>query len=188
MSIRYQKTALLAVCLTSFLTTACGVREVFIQGKQAPDEFAVYTRAPLSIPPEYKLRVPDPGIKRPQETNPGDTAQKIVLGSINSSTIDTQSGGPTSGIQSFLRDAGALNTEPGIRDLVDRETSVLALEDGTVIERIMFWGEASDYGLEVDPTLENKRLQENQALGQPLTTGEVPTIERRRKSILQDLF
>jgi hypothetical protein len=176
------------IVIASFLTASCGVREVFIQGKQAPDEFAVYSRAPLSIPPEYKLRVPDPGSKRPQEIEPGISAQKIILGSISPSATDLQVGKGASGLQSFLRDASALNTDPAIRDLIDRETSVLAMEDGTVIERIMFWNSATDYGLEVDPKLENKRLQENQALGQPLTTGDVPTIERRRKSLLDNLF
>lgn len=188
MSTKYQKSALVVVCLVSFLTAACGVREVLIPGKQSPDEFAVYTRAPLSIPPDYKLRVPEPGVKRPQEAETGETAQKIVLGSIDPSSTTLQGDASGSGIKSFLRDAGALNTDPGIRELIDQETSVLAQEDNTVLERIIFWKTSAEYGLEVDASLETKRLQENQALGQPLTTGDVPTIERRDKGLLKSLF
>ena len=154
------------------------------QTKQAPDEFAVYTRAPLSIPPEYKLRVPEPGLERPQEVNPSQVAQQVLLGSVAKNSIFTA----TTGIDMLLRDAGALNVDPSIRETVNRETSVLAEEDQTVMEMIMFWGMQTEYGVAVNPELENKRIQENQALGQPLSTGEVPVIERKRKGLLEDIF
>src|SRR5271170_5688822 len=35
--------------------------------RDAPDEFSVTTRAPLSMPPDYTLRPPRPGATRPQE-------------------------------------------------------------------------------------------------------------------------
>ena len=188
MSVRKQTVTVLAqcifLCLASMVLSACGAREMFITGKQAPDEFAVYTRAPLSIPPEYKLRVPEPGLERPQEVNPSQVAQQVLLGSVAKNSIFTA----TTGIDMLLRDAGALNVDPSIRETVNRETSVLAEEDQTVMEMIMFWGMQTEYGVAVNPELENKRIQENQALGQPLSTGEVPVIERKRKGLLEDIF
>ena len=41
-------------------------RETFGLNKQAPDEFQVVSRAPLSLPPDFTLRVPEPGASRPQ--------------------------------------------------------------------------------------------------------------------------
>ena len=41
-------------------------RETFGLNKQAPDEFQVVSRAPLSLPPDFTLRVPEPGAARPQ--------------------------------------------------------------------------------------------------------------------------
>ena len=75
-----------------------------------------------------------------------------------------------------------------VGEIVNKESSVLAEEDQTVMESIMYWKTPSEYGSAVDPTLENKRIQENQALGQPLTTGEVPIIEKKHKGLLDDLF
>ena len=34
--------------------------------RDAPDEFTVTTRAPLSMPPNYQLRPPRPGASRPR--------------------------------------------------------------------------------------------------------------------------
>ena len=36
-------------------------------GKNPPDEFAITTKAPLVVPPDYALRPPKPGESRPQE-------------------------------------------------------------------------------------------------------------------------
>ena len=188
MTAKSQTVAIMAMCVTGLLVSACGVREQLIQGKQAPDEFAVYSRAPLSIPPEYKLRVPEPGVERPQETNPEDVAQQVILGSVNNSVTQSETLSGTPGIHALLRDTGALNVDHSIRETVNRESSVLAEEDQTVMDSIMFWGTPNEYGTAVDPALENKRIQENQALGQPLTTGEVPVIEKKRKGLLEDLF
>src|SRR5260221_5118878 len=49
-------------------------------GKNPPEEFQVVGRAPLSMPPDYKLRPPAPGTTRPQEQSPGVAARAAVLG------------------------------------------------------------------------------------------------------------
>jgi hypothetical protein len=43
-----------------------------------PDEFAVESRAPLTIPPEYDLRPPQPGAPRPQEITSADKARRVI--------------------------------------------------------------------------------------------------------------
>jgi Protein of unknown function (DUF3035) len=44
----------------------------------SPDEFAVESRAPLTIPPEFDLRPPSPGAPRPQETSLSSKAQGVI--------------------------------------------------------------------------------------------------------------
>jgi len=44
----------------------------------SPDEFAVESRAPLTIPPDFDLRPPAPGAARPQETSVASKAQGVV--------------------------------------------------------------------------------------------------------------
>lgn len=43
-----------------------------------PDEFAVESRAPLTIPPDFNLRPPEPGAPRPQEKTAEQQAQQIM--------------------------------------------------------------------------------------------------------------
>ena len=43
-----------------------------------PDEFAVESRAPLTIPPDFNLRPPEPGAPRPQEESTDKQAQQIM--------------------------------------------------------------------------------------------------------------
>jgi DUF3035 family protein len=44
----------------------------------SPDEFAVESRAPLTLPPDFDLRPPQPGAPRPQETSVASRAQGVV--------------------------------------------------------------------------------------------------------------
>jgi len=46
--------------------------------RTSPDEFAVESRAPLTVPPDFDLRPPQPGASRPQEVTPASKAQSAV--------------------------------------------------------------------------------------------------------------
>src|SRR2546421_2891298 len=43
-----------------------------------PDEFAVESRAPLTIPPDFELRPPSPGASRPQEKTANQQAKQAI--------------------------------------------------------------------------------------------------------------
>jgi Protein of unknown function (DUF3035) len=43
-----------------------------------PDEFAVESRAPLTIPPDFELRPPQPGATRPQEKSADQQAKQVI--------------------------------------------------------------------------------------------------------------
>jgi Protein of unknown function (DUF3035) len=43
-----------------------------------PDEFAVESRAPLTIPPDFDLRPPSPGAPRPQEKASSQQAKQVI--------------------------------------------------------------------------------------------------------------
>jgi hypothetical protein len=81
-----------------------------------------------------------------------------------------------------------LEADPGIRDLVNRETTILAQEDQSFTERLMFWTTPVEYGTVVDSVGEAKRIHETQALGQPITAGETPTIERKKRAPLEGIL
>jgi len=179
-----------------FALTACeGVKQQFGLNKQSPDEFRVVARAPLSLPPDYTLRPPEPGAVRPQEGTAAQQAAKAIFRTSSSkslsptqvsvSTPATQS--RSAGELSLLKAAGADSADLDIRALVNAESDLLRKDRG-FLEALVFWRDREDPGVTVNAEGETKRLRENSALGKGVSVGETPTIERRRKALFEGLF
>lgn len=173
--------------------SACGgFQEQLGLTKQSPDEFRVVSRAPLTVPPDFALRPPDPGAARPQEGTPAQQAERAVFrNSAGIESVPTQTAinpNRSVGEQSLLTAAGAPAADPNIRLLVDRETKQINAESDRFVDLLVFWNDQVPAGTIVDPQAELRRLQENAALGRPSTTGPTPQIERRRKAPLEGIF
>jgi hypothetical protein len=226
-----------------------GIRDSLGIGKHPPDEFQVVSRAPLSMPPDFNLRPPQPGVPRPQEGTPRDQAQNAIfnatgqpvpaepgapvataapttpvepattIDSIDSvpslaaiagpepaqpssaapaaSSVGTQPLAPgpsvpsvpvSSGEAALLQRSGAAGADPAIRQTVDQETKEIQDSDSQFIDRLIFWQKRAEPGVVIDPAKEQQRLQENAALGKPVTEGETPVIERKRRAWLEGIF
>jgi hypothetical protein len=163
------------------------------QTKNAPDEFAVYQRAPLSLPPNYRLRPPAPGRDRPQSVNPRDRA-RAALG--QTSTLRpriTATGKPnlstlSPGELSVLRITGALDVTSEIRNQVNQESAILADGADGLTDTMIFWRKKPEFGVEVDAANEKKRIQANRAAGVPLNEGNTPVVMRKKKALLDGVF
>jgi DUF3035 family protein len=70
--------AVVCLALTIVLPGCTGVRRAIGLEQVAPDEFAVESRAPLTIPPDFDLRPPTPGAPRPQEVTAAEKARKVI--------------------------------------------------------------------------------------------------------------
>jgi hypothetical protein len=188
----------LALALLGLGLAGCqNTKEMLGLTKRSPDEFQVVSRAPLSMPPDFSLRPPTPGAPRPQEGTVQDQAKAIVTGypsrtlapdQIPSIGEGEQTTAESSGESAFLQSAGLSGVDPNIRKLVDQETASDEESSKTVLDDLIFWRKSEPYGTVVDPQAETKRLQENQALGQPVDTGDTPIIERKQKGLLEGLF
>jgi hypothetical protein len=187
-----------AITVAAVALSGCGsMRETFGFSKTAPDEFAVVTRPPLVIPPDYGLRPPQPGAQRPQEKEIRDQARETVTGRNTglvaggaqlASNSGPGGGAPrTQGERALLGKAGALDADPAIRRTVDRESTLLAEADSDFIDRLIFWQEKPEPGTVVDPQAESKRIREALAQGEA-PKGETPTIKRRKKGWLEGIF
>ncbi len=169
------------------------VKSIAGMQKQVPDEFEVVTRAPLSLPPDFGLRSPEPGAERPQDVKPRDEARTILLR--NSSSGDqtkiqeaVKSGRFSAGEAAILARAGAVNVDPGIRQTINSESSALADESNTITSKLLFWQDKPQPGTVVDPSKESRRIREARALGDKVNKGEVPIIERKEKGWLEGIF
>ncbi len=185
--------ALVAIALAVGMIASLGgcekTRQAFGMTKSAPDEFAVVTSAPLVIPPDYGLRPPTPGARRPQEASTRSEARGILLRSGSSGRQGGPGGkAPSQGEVSLLSKAGAGNADPSIRDKVSRESSVLAESDTNFMTRLMFWQEEEPPGTILDADKESRRIRENAALGDMPVKGTTPVIERREKGFLEGIF
>jgi hypothetical protein len=167
--------------------------------KRSPDEFQVVSRAPLSMPPDFSLRPPTPGAPRPQEGTTTQQAETIVTGQAGrTNTMSPDQipsigdGAPmtteSAGESAFLQSASMTGIDPNIRKLVDEETSADQDASQSFLDDLIFWRKPEPYGTVVDPVAEQKRLQENQALGQATDTGETPIIERKKKGVFEGVF
>ncbi len=179
------------------MTVGCGdsTRQALGIDRASPDEFAVVSRAPLTLPPEYSLRPPAPGAPRPQERDPRRRAETVVFdqgGAGGGETLLARQDGRvvqiSPGEGALLARAGADSIEPDIRQVVDRETRDIVLADRGFVNRLLFWQEPPPPGEIVEPEEEARRLASNQALGAPITEGETPTVERRERAPLEGLF
>ena len=190
--------AALAVCLPLATGGCSSVKETLGLTKQSPDEFKVVSRAPLSMPPDYNLRPPTPGSPRPQEGTPRDQAESAVFQYANNGGLPADAIPPigegeaetaqSSGESALLQSAGAAGVDPNIRQLVDSETAEDEADSRTLADTLTFWREPEPYGDVVDPAAEQKRLQENAALGNPVTEGETPVIVRKKRGMLEGIF
>jgi hypothetical protein len=172
--------------LSAVALSACGssLSDTLGYGKEAPDEFAIVTKAPLVIPPDYSLRPPRPGAPSPRETSPGALAQAALLGTL----ANGPGGTPSAGEVALLTNAGALNADPAVRDLIDDETRALKQKDERFINEVLFWQKPAEPNRVVNASGEAQRLRENEALGRPVTDGETPDLDDSDDGGLLDYF
>jgi len=116
---------LVSAALPALLLAGCGsgVKQTLGLERTAPDEFAVVERAPLVVPPNFNLVPPTPGAPRPQETSTTAAAQGLVLGS-QSSAPKTAVGGGSKAEQSLLQQAGVAQSDPNIRNELQKPIKV----------------------------------------------------------------
>ncbi len=153
-------------------------------GNTGPDEFAVVTRAPLSLPPDYGLRPPRPGAERPNETSPRDDAQNKLLRNLGGqsrqsrATKSKTNGKFTNGESALLKRADALDVDPSIRYVVERESGRIK-EEASLVDSLVFWRDKKKPKTLVDAKEESKRLRDNAALGKSPTEGITPIIKNK---------
>lgn len=179
---------LIAAALLPLALARCGsgddISRTFGLTRDAPDEFQVTTRAPLSMPPDFTLRPPRAGAPRPQELSTREAAEAALAP--QAALAGPQSGANSPG-QAALLSATGPAAPADIRTRVNNETAT-AESDRGFTDRLMFWRTPEDPSVVLDPQREAQRLRENAALGHSPTAGDTPIIQRTQKSLLESIF
>jgi hypothetical protein len=164
-----------AIALVGASACTSGVRQALGSERTTPDEFRVVTIAPLTVPPEYSLRPPQPGELRAEDIFQDRQAQRALFGDFEASNASDAE------ILLAAR-AGAADANPDVRALIDGETAALVRKDRSFADRILFWreGEGETEALviterpaPIDPEEERRRIES-------VTGGGEVEIERRR--------
>ena len=205
--LRLPRATLVLLTLATVTLSACGdsTKRAFGITRTSPDEFSVAPRAPLSQPPDFKLRPPRPGAEDLTKLSAqGQARQAVFRGDeadrkprVSMNTLRGNDGPATqaaprelvsrlsTGESAFLSLAGALETDPLIRFQIDRESAVL-VEESEDFVRSLLGLERSSPAAVVDAPAETRRLREAEALGtSPFGDGNTPTIERKGNSLFK---
>ncbi len=167
----------LAACSGDELTRTFGLT------RDAPDEFQVTTRAPLSMPPDLTLRPPRPGASRPQELTQRQQAEATLT---PDAVLAQPDAAVTPGQQALVAAAGR-PAPADIRNRIDNEAA-LDTPSRPLTDRLMFWQSPPPAGTPVDPQRESARLRQNAALGQSPEVGDTPIIQRKRQGLFSGIF
>ncbi len=147
-----------------------------------PDAFQVGTQAPLSLPPELGvLPAPNPGQPRPQQVD----AAQLGADTLNSASALTPA--PTSqspGEQALLQQAGPAPSAD-IRAQVNQNALIASKPPGFVAK---LTGNGPVPAPTVNANAEQRRLQENEALGQPVTTGATPQDSNQKPGVVKSIL
>jgi hypothetical protein len=171
-------TATAAATLALLTLTGCSgdVERTLGLTREAPDEFTVETRAPLSIPPDYTLQPPQPGARRPQELTPQQAAEAALAP--GAALGAPPPGADSSGQEALVAAAGA-PPPADVRQKLAAEQHLDEPHQGLTAS-LMFWKSPPPPGAPLDPAAESQRLREDAALGQPATVGDTQIIQQKK--------
>jgi hypothetical protein len=191
---RYRLPVLACAILAGSALSGCSgsdTRKALGLEKAPPDEFAVVARAPLSLPPDYQLRPPQPGATRPQEGTVQQQARQSIFraGQADAKPLgNLVQGGRSDAEMALLRQARAGEADTSIRQTINAEATRQFEADRSFVDTILFWRRPDLPGQVIDARAENQRLRENLALGKAATEGDTPVIQRKKKSLLEGIF
>jgi hypothetical protein len=141
------------------------IRNAAGMGKEGPDEFAVVTKQPLVIPPEYNLRPPRDGAPPTNQIQPTDSAQSALFDSDPAAAAKMIQGDYSQAEKLLLAQANAANPDPSIRQEVASDGRAMEPANDTFAEQVLFWQDKPVPGTNVDAESEDKRLQGQKAAG-----------------------
>src|SRR6478735_8612248 len=108
---------LLALGLAATVFSGCtDLRRAAGLNKKSPDEFAVTTKAPLVIPPNFNLRPPLPGAPPTNTLDPSSNAELALFSNADPQTVAAQmKGNYSNGERMLLANAKVQAADPSIR-------------------------------------------------------------------------
>ena len=148
-----RKLVLVLLCGAALLPLAgCGgLREMAGLQKKSPDEFAVTTKAPLVIPPDFNLRPPTPGAPPANQLDPTSTAQQALFNTSDPQTVaNGMRGNYSMSEKLLLAHAGVQNADPGVRAKLAADARAVQTANRSFTDRVLGTAATPDTGRPVN--------------------------------------
>src|SRR5258707_4762760 len=149
--------AALAIGYCAVSLTGCeSLRNAAGLQKKSPDEFAVTTKAPLVIPPDFNLRPPTPGAPPSNTRDPSSNAEAALFGNTDPQTVaNGMQGNFTPGEKLLLANARAQNSDPTIRSRLNADQrAAIQNADRNFTDRLLSTAATPDTGRPVNADAE----------------------------------
>ena len=149
--------AALALCLCAGLLSGCdSLRDAAGLTKKSPDEFAVTTKAPLVIPPDFNLRPPLPGAPPSNARDPSSNAELALFANADPQTVaNGMTGNFTPGEKMLLANAKSQSSDPAIRARLNADQrAAVQNADRSFTDRILSSRATPDNGKPVNADAE----------------------------------
>jgi hypothetical protein len=146
----------LALCICVSALSGCdSMRRAAGLQKKSPDEFAVTTKAPLVIPPDFNLRPPMPGAPPSNARDPSTNAEMALFSNADTQTVATALPGTyTMGERMLLANARAQNSDPAIRARLNADQRAVQNADRSFTDRILNTSVTRDTGKPINADAE----------------------------------
>jgi hypothetical protein len=131
------------LCVAALSLMACqSIREAAGVTKDPPDEFAVATKAPLIMPPDYNLHPPKPGAPPLNQQSPTEAAQAAMYANADDPhAVAAAIPGDYSQVEKlFLAQSGAAGANHNIRREIAADNANTENTDKSFTDKLLFGG------------------------------------------------
>jgi hypothetical protein len=149
--------AALALGLCTVVLSGCdSIRKAAGMNKKSPDEFAVTTKAPLVIPPDFNLRPPMPGAPPTNQLDPSSNAEAALFTNVDPQTVaNGMRGNYTPGEKLLLANAKVQRVDPAIRARLNADQrAAVQNADRSFTDRVLNTAASPDTGKAVNADAE----------------------------------
>lgn len=161
------------------LMSCDAIREAAGVTKQPPDEFAIATKAPLIIPPDYNLKPPKPGAAPLNQVSPTQAAQAALYGADTQQIAASIQGNYSEAEKLLLAQSGAAAADDSIRRVIAADNAK-AEDTGSFTDSLLFGSSATASGdAPLDANAEEARID-------AAKNGDKPAGEQKEKATIGD--
>ena len=149
--------------------------------KEPPDEFAVVTKSPLVIPPEFELKPPKPGAAPTNQVSPTVAAQSALFGDDAAAAAAAIPGNFSAEERVVLANSGGATADPSIRKQIASDEKQMEATDDSFTDTLLFQSSDPYKGAPLNADAESARIavaKNQQAAGTNSATGTQPAAKQ----------